>query len=288
MPISSLLTTSQYLLQNFIINQGFTSENFTLAFGNGFNHLALENLAQQLIQGDFSSLPTVDIKSQSELGGANGVYVAELNKIFLAQEFIDNAPESQIIAVILEEYGHGIDHLINFQDSQGDEGFIFSALVRGESLTDEQLALARAENDQVEVVIDRQVHQAEANTSLVVDTLVDENDGIGVGGISLREALGAIADGGTITFADSIANGTIILNGTELVINKSVTIDGDTDNITISGNNSSRVFNISDGDSNPEFLTKSAIAKHRSLTGSGFEQSDRRFPQPTVCCQILS
>ena len=38
----------------------------------------------------------------------------------------------------------------------------------------------------------------------------------------------------------------------------------------------------------PEFLTKSAIAKHRSLTGSGFEQSDRRFPQPTVCCQILS
>ena len=40
--------------------------------------------------------------------------------------------------------------------------------------------------------------------------------------------------------------------------------------------------------SSPEFLTKSAIAKHRSLTGSGFEQSDRRFPQPTVCCQILS
>ena len=38
----------------------------------------------------------------------------------------------------------------------------------------------------------------------------------------------------------------------------------------------------------PEFLTKSAIAKHRSLTGSGFEQSDRRFPPPTVCCQILS
>ena len=277
MPISSLLTTSQYLLQNFIINQGFTSENFTLAFGNGFNHLALENLAQQLIQGDFSSLPTVDIKSQSELGGANGVYVAELNKIFLAQEFIDNAPESQIIAVILEEYGHGIDHLINFQDSQGDEGFIFSALVRGESLTDEQLALARAENDQVEVVIDRQVHQAEANTSLVVDTLVDENDGIGVGGISLREALGAIADGGTITFADSIANGTIILNGTELVINKSVTIDGDTDNITVSGNNNSRVFNIDDGDINIQQVVNISgltITKGRTNFGGGIDNRE--------------
>ncbi len=38
----------------------------------------------------------------------------------------------------------------------------------------------------------------------------------------------------------------------------------------------------------PEFLTKSAIAKHRSLTGSGFEASDRQLPQPTVCYQILS
>ncbi|MCH2247592.1 MAG: type II toxin-antitoxin system VapC family toxin, partial [Crocosphaera sp.] len=28
------------------------------------------------------------------------------------------------------------------------------------------------------------------------------------------------------------------------------------------------------GQIKPEFLTKSAIAKHRSLTGSGFEQSD--------------
>ncbi|EAM51061.1 hypothetical protein WH8501_13745 [Crocosphaera watsonii WH 8501] len=55
--------------------------------------------------------------------------------------------------------------------------------------------------------------------------------------------------------------------------------------------NSSRLINGLTGNAannNPEFLTKSAIAKHRSLTGSGFEQSDRRFPQPTVCCQILS
>ena len=47
-------------------------------------------------------------------------------------------------------------------------------------------------------------------------------------------------------------------------------------------------FAKEEGFSLPEFLTKSAIAKRRSLTGSGFEQSDRRFPQPTVCCQILS
>ena len=49
-----------------------------------------------------------------------------------------------------------------------------------------------------------------------------------------------------------------------------------------------RSVSLSGNTALPEFLTKSAIAKHRSLTGSGFEQSDRRFPQPTVCCQILS
>ena len=41
-------------------------------------------------------------------------------------------------------------------------------------------------------------------------------------------------------------------------------------------------------DSNPEFLTKSAIAKHRSFTGAGFKPSERGFPKLTVCCQILS
>ncbi|MGK7945323.1 MAG: choice-of-anchor Q domain-containing protein [Microcystaceae cyanobacterium] len=252
MSIDFLIATSQNLLQNFALNQGLIPGNATLAFGNHFNIIALESLTQQLIQGDFTALPTVEIKSQSDLGGANGVYVREFNQIFLAQEFIDNASESQIVAVILEEYGHGIDALINSVDSPGDEGFIFSALVRGESLSDEQWALVTAENDGLQVIIDGQIYQAEANTSLVVDTLDDEDDGIGVGGISLRDALGAIADGGTITFDDSIANGTIILNSNQLVIDKSVTIDGDTDNITISGNDNSRVFNINDDDNNTD------------------------------------
>ncbi|NQZ65556.1 FG-GAP repeat protein, partial [Crocosphaera sp.] len=35
-----------------------------------------------------------------------------------------------------------------------------------------------------------------------------------------------------------------------------------------------RSVSLSGNTALPEFLTKSAIAKHRSLTGSGFEQSD--------------
>ena len=71
--------------------------------------------------------------------------------------------------------------------------------------------------------------------------------------------------------------------------NKATETDITTEIQQIYGNPGSRICKVAkEWHADPEFLTKSAIAKHRSLTGSGFEQSDRRFPQPTVCCQILS
>ena len=109
------------------------------------------------------------------------------------------------------------------------------------NLLTDQTGVARVINGQADI------GAFESTFEIEVNTLVDENDGIDVGGISLREALDAIAPEGTITFSDSIANGTITLGGTELVIDKSVTIDGGDDNITVSGNNASRVFNIDDG-----------------------------------------
>ena len=90
----------------------------------------------------------------------------------------------------------------------------------------------------------------------VVTTLVDENDG-GDGGtdLSLREAL-ALANGDpgfdTITFDASLAGQTIVLANGQLTISADVIINGDIDgdrgaDITVSGNNASRVFHIEDG-----------------------------------------
>ena len=61
--------------------------------------------------------------------------------------------------------------------------------------------------------------------SITVDTLVDENDGVGVGtGTSLREAIAAAVSGDTIDFS---VTGTINLNqNSPLVINKSLTVSG--------------------------------------------------------------
>ncbi|MEO0854164.1 MAG: choice-of-anchor Q domain-containing protein, partial [Cyanobacteria bacterium J06648_11] len=84
--------------------------------------------------------------------------------------------------------------------------------------------------------------------AIVVDTLEDSVDGdFTEGDRSLREALLSVADGGTITFANSISDGSIILNGSELVIDRAVTIDGTTQNITLDANGGSRVVRIDDG-----------------------------------------
>lgn len=60
-----------------------------------------------------------------------------------------------------------------------------------------------------------------------VNTLVDENNGVGAGGVSLREAIAAAAaSGDTIEFAAGLQGGTITLDYGELLITKSLTIDG--------------------------------------------------------------
>lgn len=84
-------------------------------------------------------------------------------------------------------------------------------------------------------------------SGLVVDTLVDENDGdISPGDISLREAIAGAANGTNITFS---VTGAINLSSLgQLTINKSLTINGPGANLlTINGFNPTPESNIGDG-----------------------------------------
>ena len=80
--------------------------------------------------------------------------------------------------------------------------------------------------------------------SITVNTLIDENDGTGAGGISLRDAISVATPGDTIDFAVS---GTIRLDYGELWINKNLTITGPVRNsLTIDAGERSRVFLVYD------------------------------------------
>jgi CSLREA domain-containing protein len=112
-----------------------------------------------------------------------------------------------------------------------------------------------------------------AQASLVVTTLADVVD-VTDGQLSLREAVGAANDqvgSDTITFADSIRGGSVVLSLGQLVITDSLTIDGTGE--TIDADGKSRVLRV-DG---PDGGTRLDVAiDDLTITGGFIEGNEIR------------
>ena len=134
-------------LQQFAQRSDFT-EQMTIAFGGSPSGL------QQAWSDGLVTVPNIEIRNQSELNGALGAFAASENKIYLAWEFVQNSDRSALESVVLEEYGHYLDSLINPIDSAGDEGAIFAAIVQGVELSSQELESLRAEDDTAVVNLD--------------------------------------------------------------------------------------------------------------------------------------
>ena len=147
---------------------------FEIAFGTQYDHTVATNLRSQWLVGDFSSFPQIEVLDSSILGNASGAYGTSTNKIYLAANFLDTATDTDIIAVLLEEYGHFIDAHINQTDSAGDEGDIFSNLVRGNSLSAGTLQALKGENDHATITLDG--HSIEIEQALTSPNLVDASN----------------------------------------------------------------------------------------------------------------
>jgi Ca2+-binding RTX toxin-like protein len=146
-----------------IASQADFTEKMAIAFGDSFDAAKAEGLRQEWLAGDFDSLPAIEVLSSAELNGANGAFSSDTNKIYISQEYIaQNASNAQPIAsVLLEEIGHFVDSQINFTDSLGDEGAIFSALIQGETLAPLSLQQMKAEDDTTTITLNNQVLQIE-------------------------------------------------------------------------------------------------------------------------------
>ncbi len=141
-----------------IINQ--TYENLDAA--------AIDSLVSQIFNN--SKGIKVELLSNEILGEINGAYTSSgkdgEETIYLNENFLASTNTEQIVEVLLEEFGHSIDYKINGNnDTYGDEGAIFSALVRGVEVSDNE----RDQNDHHSLVINDQLITIEAAAPTISD-----------------------------------------------------------------------------------------------------------------------
>ena len=167
----SILNDAQHLvreiLASFARSPDFASK-MAIAFGQAVDVRGFQNAWGK---GDLLGLPQIEVRPAIDINGANGAYAMALNFIYLSEEFLSrnmDHPET-VAAVLLEEIGHYVDAQLNSHDSPGDEGAIFSALVRGEILTPEYLAALKAEDDTATITLDGQILQIEQNNIVGTD-----------------------------------------------------------------------------------------------------------------------
>ncbi|MEI6332489.1 MAG: Calx-beta domain-containing protein, partial [Pseudanabaena sp. ELA645] len=137
---------------------------FDVAFGKNYDRIVAMRLRSQWQVGDFSNAPEIEVISSSILGNANGAYASSVNKIYLSDAFVENATTNSIAAVLLEEYGHFVDAQVNQGDTTGDEGELFSAMLRGVSISSTELSRIQAENDSAIIQLNNQSITIEQST----------------------------------------------------------------------------------------------------------------------------
>jgi hypothetical protein len=138
-------------LELFLTNSDLVNP-LSLAFGPGIDQQLAIQLTQDLMSGE--NRPNLEIRKVADLNGAKGAFSGSTRTVYLAEEFVSDHSIKTVAEVLLEELGHFLDWQLNTVDSDGDEGAIFSALVRGETLTAQELQLLKTEDDWAIVNLD--------------------------------------------------------------------------------------------------------------------------------------
>ncbi|MFM7578726.1 MAG: hypothetical protein ACKO5Q_17560, partial [Microcystaceae cyanobacterium] len=102
------------------------------------------------------------------LQGALGAFSAQTNTIYLSDSLLSPSQSNQLTAVLLEEIGHYLDSRLNKVDTKGDEGELFSAIVRKIDLSPTELARIQTENDQTQLVLDSKLLTVEQATEVTL------------------------------------------------------------------------------------------------------------------------
>jgi Ca2+-binding RTX toxin-like protein len=139
-------------------------------FGGGGNQASLHAIHNQLRRQDLSQLAQVRVINAFQLGGARAAYASSTNTIVLSDRFVAEASVAELKAVLLEEIGHAIDARINSSDRPGDEGELFSLLVRGLTPSASERQRILAEDDWRTISVDGKPLRVEQSTPIIYET----------------------------------------------------------------------------------------------------------------------
>lgn len=122
----------------------------------------LQGLVDQWAAGDFSGLPPIELLSSSDISGAQGAYAISMRTIYLNADWLTGASQESIEGVFMEELGHHLDAVLKDEDTLGDEGDVFSGLLRGQTgHTD----LTSNQEDSLAIFLEGEEVVAEASSS---------------------------------------------------------------------------------------------------------------------------
>lgn len=119
-------------------------------YGDRYDATVVENMRQQFLAGDFSSLPEFRMVSSETLHGNHAAYGDGV--VYLSEELLQNP--DQLVAYMLEETAHHFDTFFGAGDARGDEGELFRRMISGEQLSDAEISNIRSEDDRGSITVD--------------------------------------------------------------------------------------------------------------------------------------
>ncbi len=220
------------------------------------------------------------------LAGRRGAYTSEGadggERIYINDAWLNTATTQEITAVLIEEIGHALDRRLHgLQDTPGDEGALFAALLLQQPLSEQQRLTIQAEDDHGILKINGQSVLVEAAEAVGTGLSPNPNAGvIEIGPGEFVENNEDFTNEGTINNTGTITNtsyGEIVNRGTFLnrsesfltndggIINNSGTIDNSG---TLLNNSYSLLFNGGLLDNNKSLVNDGSLENDNQLNNN--------------------
>jgi RHS repeat-associated protein len=186
-------------IQDFL-NRPDRFEQFKIAFGQDLEPATIERVIANW-QAEGYKLPDIEIIPSQVLGKTDGGFDAANNKIYLSSNLIERGNSAEIVPVIIEEIGHYLDTKIHpGSDATGDEGEIFSRLVRGINISNSEYVTLVNEDDRTTIILNStpvNIEQAvTTNYAIKAEKIVSFNGSSDLDGNSLDLSDDALVYGG--------------------------------------------------------------------------------------------